>query len=407
MNEPSAIPIQSPGKTRRGSCTGSIYFLVLAVCLLVAMIGVTAVLTARVQLRTLGHSSDSDTARLYARSAIELGAYIANQTNFRTTFNNGTWIRGQPIGDGTFDIAGTNPNGLLGHWDTDPITLTGTGYKGVALHKTQVQLLAHPQPLSCLGVMVDALQNTSLGGSTQGTTTISSNGNITSTASMGATNLEAVGSISNQHPGTGTVTQGISPRLMPSASTVYDYYKKFGTAVSYSSSINSVVLSPTQNDLGGATNPQGIYVIDCRGGNITLSNSRIMGTLVLLNCNTMQISGSMSFAPAVTNFPVLLVQGNAVCNMSNNAVVIGGLLGLLFTTQYPSQIQGLTYVSGNANITGNATLDGALIIGGAATLNATFSLTYESIYASNPPPGFYQTPVPMIMSKSSFAQAVN
>lgn len=407
MKEPLISAGRRSGRNYRRSSTGSIYFLVLAVCLLVAMIGVTSVLTARVQMRTVGHSADSDKARLYARSAIELGAYLSNQSNFRTTYGNGTWIEGQVIGDGSLGIWGTDPNGALNHWDTDPINLTGIGYKGIAVHKTQVQLLARPQPLSCVGVMLDAANIISLAGSTLGTTTISSNGNITSSAALGATNLEAVGTISNQSPGTGTVTQGITPRLLPNAATVYDYYKKFGTAVSYASTINSVMLSPTHNDLGATLDPQGIYVMDCGGAGTTLSNSRIVGTLVLLNCSTLQISGSVSFAPAVSNFPVLLVQGNAACNLSSNPVSLGGLLGILFPQQYPSQIQGLVYVSGDTSIQGNATFDGAVILGGAATLNATFSLTYESIYLANPPPGFYRTPVPMIVSKTSFSQAVN
>ena len=33
----------------------------------------------------------------------------------------------------------------------------------------------------------------------------------------------------------------------------------------------------------GATNPEGIYVIDCQGGMIRVQYSRIVGTLVLLN----------------------------------------------------------------------------------------------------------------------------
>ena len=51
---------------------------------------------------------------------------------------------------------------------------------------------------------------------------------------------------------------------------------------------------------------------------------------------------------------------------------------------------------------------GVIVCAGSySSSSGTFDLTYDSTYANNPPPGFYQTPVRMVVSGSSWAQGVN
>jgi hypothetical protein len=47
--------------------------------------------------------------------------------------------------------------------------------------------------------------------------------------------------------------------------------------------IDKQVLSPTINPFGAATNPRGIYLIDCGGQRLRIRDSRIIGTLIVLN----------------------------------------------------------------------------------------------------------------------------
>src|SRR5439155_25093292 len=62
-----------------------------------------------------------------------------------------------------------------------------------------------------------------------------------------------------------------TPRTMP-GSNVFDYYIANGTAIPVSlctnyagtKALNQLVLSPSINTLGGGTNANGIYVIDCQ-----------------------------------------------------------------------------------------------------------------------------------------------
>ena len=60
---------------RRGS--GYVYFL--STMMLVAVIGVSALMAARIRLRAAGGSNDATAARFYAQSAIELGLVMIQQ----------------------------------------------------------------------------------------------------------------------------------------------------------------------------------------------------------------------------------------------------------------------------------------------------------------------------------------
>jgi hypothetical protein len=67
------------------------------------------------------------------------------------------------------------------------------------------------------------------------------------------------------------------------------------------------VLSPSSNPFG-ATNPNGVYVVDCVGSRLVIERCRILGTLVVLNPGPgSMISGPMSWEPAVLGYPSLIV----------------------------------------------------------------------------------------------------
>ena len=70
---------------------------------------------------------------------------------------------------------------------------------------------------------------------------------------------------------------------------------------------------------------------------------------------------------------------------------------------YPSEIKGLVYVSGNLNQT-PASAMGMLVTGGTAALTAP-TLSFNPIYYSNPPPGFYT--IKMVPATNGFQQTTN
>ena len=55
---------------------------------------------------------------------------------------------------------------------------------------------------------------------------------------------------------------------------------------------------------------------------------------------------------------------------------------------YPPQIKGLTYISGNLTITHQCILKGSVVVGGTVNINAAMTLTYDSAHLDYPPPGF-------------------
>jgi len=424
---------------------GNIYFLVLAVCLLVGMIGLGAVLAARAQIRSVGQTADFDEARLYARSGIELGTWLANQSNFRNTYSNGSWIARQKLGSGVLSISGNNVNPALplNNSDTDPVVVTAIGYKGIAVHETQVQLVAKPQALTCLPTCADFGGGVTLGALLSTVTLtcnqpFSTNGNLSAVQANMTGPLEYAGSLSIGLLCSGSfTTTHIAPRGLPDPNHVFDYYKSHGTPIAISSlysaslggyAIQNCLLSPGNNPFG-PTDPQGIYIVDCGslGNTITIQNCRIVGTLVILNAGAgSSVAGSVNWAPAVSNYPCLLVQsaiGSSFALQYTNAAIsessIGvnlnppstpynGISNTTTTDAYPSVIAGLVYCSGALSVANYVTIKGVLVVNGGLTwTSGTMSLTWDNLYSHNPPPGFYQTPVPMVVVSGSLAQVVN
>ena len=240
----------------------------------------------------------------------------------------------------------------------------------------------------------------------------SNNGVDTNTGVTVNSDVEAVGSITG--PGyMGTTTTPVPARTVPMAS-VFDYYIANGTAINFTSipkvqgkrTIIDVVLSPGNNPYG-ATDPAGIYVIDCGGAVFKIKYARIIGTLVIINpgANSV-IEGEISWEPAVANYPALLIQGGWFDLATQDTPLDEAARGVNFnpagspyqgstdsdqTDSYPSLIKGIVYVSGDATVRANhLQIDGVFITGDQLKVNSEQSLTvtYDPLYMSNPPPGF-------------------
>ena len=71
---------------------GSMYVAVIGCSLVITVIGVSALLAARIERRAAEGTSDLSDARVYAQSAIDLGMYtILSDANWRTNKTNGYW----------------------------------------------------------------------------------------------------------------------------------------------------------------------------------------------------------------------------------------------------------------------------------------------------------------------------
>lgn len=417
--------------------------MVLGTAMIVTVIGLSALMALRVERRSTEGIADFAQARLHAQSAVEMGFHrIASDPDWRTTYPSGVWEADRPIGTGTYTLEGVDPDdNNLNDSDADPLVLTGIGTQGEARYKLQVTLVAEYDPLACLDVALHAGNDLVFDGVTlQCDQTISANNSATADGSDIYSALEVVNTIGGSGTFWDPPTTGITPRTMPDPMTVFDSYVAGGTAInlfSLPASIDEtvrylkrIVLSPASNPYG-ATNPKGVYVIDCLGISVILEDCRIVGTLVLRNPGSATgIFRPVNWEPAVANYPALMVEGDfafktfdtqlseASTGVNFNPAGTPYLAASDDTMDdtYPSLISGIVYVSNDATDDSSFTrtaVNGVWIVGNTLTAIASsskdpiyFDLTYDSRYRDNPPPGF-RGPAQVVVSPGTWRQVVD
>jgi len=119
--------------------------------MIVTIIGLSAVLVGRIQLRRARQTTDLAQARLNALSAVDLGllAIDRNPASWRMMFASagGGPLPGQSLADGSFELLASDPvDGDLLNNNIDPVLLTGIGYAGQARYKLQVRVEANGLP---------------------------------------------------------------------------------------------------------------------------------------------------------------------------------------------------------------------------------------------------------------------
>ena len=89
--------------THRRRGVSYVYFL--STIMLVAVIGLSALMYARIQRRSAQGGDHSIAARFYAQSALELGlAEIHLDPSWRRNLGSGAWFTDEPIGSGTLSL---------------------------------------------------------------------------------------------------------------------------------------------------------------------------------------------------------------------------------------------------------------------------------------------------------------
>jgi cytoskeletal protein CcmA (bactofilin family) len=385
---------------------GSIYLCVLACSLLIAILGLGSLAAVRIQMRSTRLVRDGAEARACAVSAVELGLLqIKQDPNWRTTLPNGTWLDNKALGAGHFTLEGIDPtDGVLSDSAYEPLVLTGTGTRGAARHKTQVTLVAIVKPLEALSTCLCASdlvktnagkRLTVIGAPTATNGQLDNDGTIDGDAQ--AQSVAHNGSI------TGTLTVPGPVRLMPEANVFADYTSK-ATSVPYAATIENVVLAPGCNPLG-PTDPNGLYVINTGGKNLTIRNSRIYGTLVIRAAGqTVTVDEAILMQNYRSDFPVLLVEGNLVlrpnsvtgvlsesaCNTNFNPIgaPYDGTTDTDQTDQYPDEIHGLVHVKGSLRFQQTARIAGVVICEGTVTCEDANTIVHDAGLYAHPPQGY-------------------
>lgn len=169
--------------------------------------------------------------------------------------------------------------------------------------------------------------------------------------------------------------------------------------------IYNQVISPNSNPFGD-TNPLGIYIIDLGTSTLFIKNSRIVGTLVLIEPNASSAIGggsALNWQPAVSGYPALLVDDgditispsssglNESASQTNFNPAGTPYLGSFDTDEsdtYASEIKGLIYSTKKVLLENQPSLTGAIIAQEDVEVSDTLNLTWNPAYVTNPPPGF-------------------
>lgn len=393
---------------------GYLYVAVLFTSLIVSTMGLVALTTATLRSRMASDGNDRIVAELLASAAIEDAVQrLSNDDNWRSSFAANTESSAVTLGSGTYTWMLKDSDGNLTDDESDFVQIVGIGRAGRATVAESVKMYPTGSPLSSLEAAFHCQGNVTLGTTISITTNslISSNGNITASALLSSIqgNAEAVGSIAGNV--SGSKTSGVPSRQLPGSSAL-EYYLDNGTYIPWASLpvngasrvIEKVVLSPTVNPFGDR-NPEGIYVIDCAGQQIKIRDCRVVGTIVLLNAaSNSSLEGSLRWDAAVANYPALLVAGDIdvkltttdlseadqAINFNPNGTPFLGKQDNDLLDVYPSEINGLVYVSGRFDAPQDyieSRFRGTVICN-SITANSSCRFNYRALIHDYPPPGF-------------------
>ena len=415
-----AGPRGGPATLRRGT----IYVAVLGVALIVGALGAAAIHVARIELHKAVTADEMARARLAAQSGTEYAISVINSNaDWRNDYASGVPTtladaRNTLTGTGVFSFTFTDSgDGDLADEEQDSATLRSIGTAGGATSVVEVLLMPAGPGLDCLSSSLHSQGVLTV----KSGTTLTTNQRVSANSNISATGGTIEGGAASTGIITGTVTvqpssMNVSPPWeMPDPDEVFEFYKVNGTwipvdSLSGGDSIREVLLSPSSNPFSGETNyPQGIYVVDCQGRNITLRECRIVGTLVLLNAGSgTNIKDSILMEPAIPNFPALMIEGplemdwsylrnvdenDLAINLNPLGLPINGIVDAVLGGSWPGGISGLVYLTGNLHVKNQtAKVNGVVVVGGTVNAESRLSLTYNSTFYNTPPLGFAAGP---------------
>lgn len=409
-----------PPRLRR---RGGAYALVVGIAFLATVMGLSVLLVSQYAGRNSGLSNDSAEAEALAQSAVEYAmTRTAADPLWRYTYQNNQETTPIPLGRGTiaYKFVDVADGDLTNNTNGEPVRVYGIGRVGKATRVYSVSMAA-TQPLNSLQTVMDAGGNIDLGLTTlTGSGIVSANGTISAiTALLGNLTMEAVAALNlGSSSGSGSRTSGVAPRALPDPVHAFDWYLANGTVIPLTAIpgpgtakvVKFRLFSPASNPFGGQPNAYGVYVIDCQGASITVSQCRVVGTLVLLNTTTAStIQDSNYFAPTSNNAASLLVRGDITIAMTGTALADNGATGdayvgainfnpagtpyngasdATYATTYPSEIDGAVYISGNLVTNSAPAFVGSVLIGSNVQTSGSLSLNYSAIPYNSPPAGF-------------------
>lgn len=286
----------------------------------------------------------------------------------------------------------------------DPVRVTVDSIVGAARRKTRFDLAFTLEPLP-------ALQHALITSEVEGAGTLTLTG--TQVEATTRPQLDAdyaasaeVGVSPEEFRIAATVMSSVPAEPVPApAEDLFAYYQSIGTVIELSAAqtFDRVLFSPASNPAGTGLNARGIYVINANDKKLRITNTRVLGTLVILNASpASEIGPDVSISPASSDLPAMLVRGSMRFQLENadlrendvarNLNPAGapylGVTDSDMSDAYPARIRGLVYVSNNVVIHDHSTFEGVLWVGGTTDVRGNRTLSVRWAPLTDPIPGF-------------------
>jgi hypothetical protein len=212
---------------------GGVYIAVLGSAMIIALLGMCALIGERIENRLVANSAAIRQAQLNASTAVELALLTMKQDpNWRTDYTDGNWFTNRSTGIGTCTANVVDPlDGSLSNNPDDPVLVTGIGYSGQAEQRVSVTVDPRKTPLSCLRSAIAVGGNITLSSDTLRTNGLTTANQISAGSSQVYGTAQATSISGSTYNGTTTqVTSDQRPR-MPDWTSVFNYYRTNGTPI--------------------------------------------------------------------------------------------------------------------------------------------------------------------------------
>ncbi len=408
---------------------GSAYLVVLGTATIVAIIGLSSVMVARLHHRTNTLSASSSEARFYAQSMAE--AFIGGTKGIPTwrTFlgvASGEVYGPVGFGNGQCYISLVDEDGDLGDDLSDGVEVYTTAEVGDPNHGTFARysycVKARPASLTSLTAAILGHNSFTVHGGgrlnldggpavcDEGTSSLFAAlpGSMVDGDVMAEQVIDVFANI------TGTITRKAPNLTMPDPN-VFTYYRGMATEIPWGSipsgKFEKAILSHTQNPYG-ATNPNGLYYINTQGNDLTIELCRLKATLILSisSGKELKVEKSVHWEPHNKNYPALILSGNAEFKperdlSESEADVNFNPADLPYETHsdtdksdsYPSIIKGLVHIiGGSALLEKTAAFEGCVLVEGSITVEDFVTVERDSSLAGDPPSGYSSTRLTVI-----------
>lgn len=356
----------------------SVYVMVLGITTLIALLAISAAMAARLTLKSVAVQNDGAAAAALAESAVDYAlSKLAADTNWRTTYSNGSETARISVGRGTISFKlvneglGLTPGaGSIATNTFDPVRIYGYGRVGSAVRIYSVRL----RGATPLDVMRTTIATAGEYQQAAGGILTTVGGPVSANGKLQLDDVIAGKAEASTQAGSKYAKGGVmitSPKAFP-PTTLFDAYARLATTIPFPTSGSSNVLSypllSAAVNPSGSGNALGIYCISVpKDKTLDIQVSRIRGTL-LIDCAdgaNVTLKSMICWEPEFPDLPILLIRHvtskkttdiisppagtitEVLSNLNPPSTPYNGNSNILplVTDSYPSQLKGLIHIT--------------------------------------------------------------